>query len=310
MKLKANNSFILFFIFLCASGCQSKASLAKKDISDPAKSQITIPFVQAQPSGSIKKILPIALVLYASDTPNEFTYFTTFFTHKLKKEGLFHAIHKHELNDFWISDAQNKNENSALEQKIRQIKDEFKFDYKNNSMEKIAHSYEENKEFLFNLMENKSVAIKRHVLAEYYFWSAVVELKLKLKKTPSLYYYQKLSSLSEKNVFELDLDKPTLKLIQTTLPIKETESHIIKKFKIKINSQLNKMPQESLELKRKVLQEQANYLILIFWSKHLNSLEIKLFNAQNFSLLKKTQFKVNSQIEFEALSQKIITFLR
>jgi hypothetical protein len=319
-----------------------------------------------------KNTLPLAIILYASDSPNEFTYFSTFFTHKLNQEKIFHAIHQHDINQIWIQNAQEEEDINRLEPLLKEFNEKLKQDYKNQAFEKMIADYKDKKndiqdEFLSNTMD-----IKKSILAEFYFWSSIAQIKNnelhpKDKETDqnsklkfSLFYYKKLTSISEKSLLEYELDTKTLDKIQnvdniktvtitisttnkctfyangirikgtqTLLPwgapsaltlacnegdysklISPTENHTYSLRKFKSNSLIKDMPAENDALKKRILQENADYLTLIYWSKELKKIDIKLFDVPHFKLLRKETLRPVSEENFDSITQKLLRILR
>ncbi|MES2615682.1 MAG: hypothetical protein V4591_09730, partial [Bdellovibrionota bacterium] len=151
---------------------------------------------------------PSAVILYASDTPNDFIYFSTFFTERMNKESHFHTIHDHELNKVWLTSSSGHKQNINVEFEIKKMTASLK-----NSYTKKLNSHNsgfENK--FYALLEKNPTEIKPSILAEFFFWNAVSEAKKN-----SVLLYQKYASLSEKNIFEAEVDQNALKILQLTI---------------------------------------------------------------------------------------------
>lgn len=164
-----------------------------------------------------------ATILYASDSPSEFVRFSTFFTEKLNNEKIYNVVHDHELNSTWLKNKKIKKETFELE--IKNMIHLLKSNYKNKEIEKlISNNIKFQNEFI-NLLSLNPLEVKENTLTEFFFWSAVAEVQNNLKSKNSLIAYQYYSSLSEKNLFSLEVDAKTLDILH--MPVYSKSKKII-----------------------------------------------------------------------------------
>lgn len=187
----------------------------------------------------------ISIVLFASDTPNEFIYYSTFFTKNLNKEKKFHALHDHEMNSIWLKNAHNQTTLKNAESQIVEMTKILRSSYKNNYYKKLISTHNEFEKKFYDLMTIYPTDINPHLLSEFFFWSAIAETIGHKKMKNSLLLYKKYATITERNLFATEIDLKTLKEIQSfniklqkNIPIySKSECHIyVNGYKLKKTS--------------------------------------------------------------------------